>query len=130
MIRLCLSYYPNKEYTIDELVDLFSSKDFIKKVSLPTHILHLVLREFKVTKEEIESTVRKREYVDARKVFSYLATKHSIGSNFILGSMIKKDHATVNVSISWIQRNVIGNKYYSEMNARMNRIEYELLKLK
>lgn len=129
-IRNCLSFYPNVEYTIDEIVDIISSDKFIKRATLHERILELVLKEFNVTKKEIQSKSKIRKLADARKVYSYLSIKHSLATNLTIGKLIGRDHSTINVAKSWITKNVIGNNYYKKIEDKIVLIEEEIYKIK
>ena len=91
-LKKCLGDYENREYRISELVELISSEKFVKRVTLHDVLFEMILKAYDVTEEQVKSSSRKREFVIARKAYSYLAIRHTLASNQVIGSKTNRDH--------------------------------------
>ena len=79
-------------------------------------ILTSVSKKTKVSEDDIKSKSRKREVVEARHIFCYLAkASYKIFTLNDIGQTVSRDHSTVSSSIQNVQNIPSLNKKYHEL---------------
>ena len=84
------------------------------------NILAAVSLATKVSIRDIKSSSRKREVVEARNIYIYLANNSEKYSNREIGQLVNRDHSTVNHSVNVVKKkrfeyHDIIMKVYSEL---------------
>jgi chromosomal replication initiator protein len=69
-------------------------------------IVRTVCKGFKLTREQLNSRSRKREYVLARNTIFFLARKHTELSLEEIGSRLNRTHTTVIKAIASLEREI------------------------
>jgi chromosomal replication initiation ATPase DnaA len=93
-------------YKLAEYYTLEETKESIAIIeNAPTELLYAKIEDVTgITKEEIQSDVRRKEIVFARQLFCYFYIERKIGNFKRCGAEINRNHCTVTFS-----RNVIKN---------------------
>ena len=124
ILYLCKAAHINHPAVNETIAYLTKSQSFILNF-----ILDMIKEHFDLTQEELESDSKDTVFVQARRAYYCLAKTETTASLAVIGSMVKKDHATVLHSIKkmheelnptkdieWTKFKDIENKFHKEFN--------------
>ena len=91
-------------FTHDELVEI-ANKLILKRNEF-NHVdklFDIVTNYYNVQKHNVMSSSRKQEYVEARRVLSYMLTEHAGYSSKAAGRVLAIDHSTILYHVRYIK---------------------------
>ena len=86
-------------------------------------IIAFICSDFLISKAELLSKKRIRNYSDARKIISYLLRKNTLLSFVEIGEILKRDHSTIIMQINTANCLLETDKKFKE---RLKRLEKEI----